>query len=67
MVPHVYKTQKLREEHILRLSENKKLRKIFEPKRDKVTEGWRKLHNEELPHLFFPPSIIRMIRSRRMG
>jgi hypothetical protein len=42
------------------------LRRIFGPKRDKVTEGWRKLHNEELHSLYSSPSIIRMIKSRRM-
>jgi hypothetical protein len=35
-------------------------------KRDEVTGGWRKLHNEELHTLYSSPSIIRMIRSRRM-
>jgi hypothetical protein len=42
------------------------LRRIFGPKRDEVTGGWRKLHNEELHNLFFSPSIIRMIKSRRI-
>jgi hypothetical protein len=46
--------------------ENKVLRRIFGPKRDEVTGDWRKLHNEELPNLYFSPSIIRMIKSRRM-
>jgi hypothetical protein len=41
----------LREEHKLRVSENRVLRRIFEPKRDEVTGGWRKLHNEELRNL----------------
>jgi hypothetical protein len=41
------------------------LRKIFGPKRDEVTGGWRKLHNEELHRLYSSPSIIRMIKSRR--
>jgi hypothetical protein len=39
---------------------------IFEPKRDHVTGGWRKLHNEELHNLYSSPSIIRMIKSRKM-
>jgi hypothetical protein len=39
---------------------------IFGPKRDGVTGGWRKLHNEELHNLYFSPSIIIMIKSRRM-
>jgi hypothetical protein len=42
------------------------LRKIFGPKRDEVTGGWRKLHNEELHNLYSSPSIIGMIKSRRM-
>jgi hypothetical protein len=46
--------------------ENRVLRIIFGPKRDEVTRGWRKLHNEE-PHNFYSsPSIVRMITSRRM-
>ncbi|PNF13874.1 hypothetical protein B7P43_G11475 [Cryptotermes secundus] len=56
----------LREEHRLRVFENRMLRRIFGPKRDEVTGGWRKLHNEELHNLYSSPSIIRMIRSRRM-
>jgi hypothetical protein len=51
----------LREEHRLRVFEKRVLRRIFGPKRDEVMGGWRKLHNEELS-----PSIIRMIKSRRM-
>jgi hypothetical protein len=42
---------------------------VFEnrvPKRDEVTGGWRKLHNEELYDLYSSPSIIRIIKSRRM-
>jgi hypothetical protein len=46
--------------------ENKVLRRIFGPKRDEMTAKWRKLHNEELHDLYFSPSIIRMIKSRRM-
>jgi hypothetical protein len=42
------------------------LRRIFGPKRDEVTGGWRKLHNEELHSLFSSPNIIRMFKSRRM-
>jgi hypothetical protein len=41
----------LREEHILRLFENRGLRRIFGLKRDEVTGGWRKLHDEELHRL----------------
>jgi hypothetical protein len=46
--------------------ENRVLRGIFGPKRDEVIGGWRKLHNEELHNLYSSPSIIRMIKSRRM-
>jgi hypothetical protein len=42
------------------------LRRIFGPKRDEVTGEWRKLHNEELRDLYSSPSIIRIIKSRRM-
>jgi hypothetical protein len=45
---------------------NRVLRRIFGSKRDNVTGGWRKLHNEELHNLYSSPSISRMITSRRM-
>jgi hypothetical protein len=54
------------EEHRLRVFQNRVLRRMFGPKRDEVTGGWRKLHNEELHNLYSSPSIIRMIKSRRM-
>jgi hypothetical protein len=56
----------VREEHKLRVFEKRVLRRIFGPKRDGVMEGWRKLHNEELHNLYSSPSIIRVIKSRRM-
>jgi hypothetical protein len=56
----------LRAEHRLRVFLNRVLRKIFEPKRDEVTGEWRKLHNEELRDLYCSPSIIKMVKSRRM-
>jgi hypothetical protein len=42
------------------------LRRIFGPKRDKITGEWRRLHNEELYALFSSPNIIRVIKSRRL-
>jgi hypothetical protein len=56
----------LREEHRLRVFENRVLRRIFGPKRDEVTDEWRKLHNKKLLDLYSSPSIIRIIRSRRI-
>jgi hypothetical protein len=52
----------LREEHRLRVFENRMLRKVCRPRRDEVTGGWRKLHNEELRDLYSSPSIIRIIK-----
>ena len=46
--------------------ENRLLRRILGPKRDKVTEEWRKLHYEELNDLYSLPNIVRVIKSRRM-
>jgi hypothetical protein len=56
----------LREEYRLRVLENSVLRRIFCPKGDEVTGEWRKLHSEELRDLYSSPSIIRIIKSRRM-
>jgi hypothetical protein len=50
----------------VKVFENGVLRRIFGPKRDKVTGDWRKLHNEELHNLCSWPNIIRMFKSRRM-
>jgi hypothetical protein len=47
--------------------ESMMLGRIFGPKRDGVAGGWRKLHNEELHDLYSSPSIIKIIKSRRMG
>jgi len=49
----------------MRVYENWVMR-IFGPKRDEVTGEWRKLHNEELNDLYSSPSIVRVIKSRRM-
>jgi hypothetical protein len=51
----------LREEHRLRVFENRALRRILGPKRDEVTEEWRKLHSGELHNLYPSPDIIRQI------
>jgi hypothetical protein len=56
----------LREENRLRVFENRVLRWLFGPKRDEVTGEWRKLHNEELRDLYSSPSIITIIKLRRM-
>jgi hypothetical protein len=56
----------LREEHRLRVFENRVLRRIFVLKRDEVTGSWRKLHNEELHGLYSSPGIVRVIKERRM-
>jgi hypothetical protein len=56
----------LREEHRLRVFENRVLRRIFGPKRDEVTGGWRKLHNEELHGLYSSLGIVKVIKARRM-
>jgi hypothetical protein len=56
----------VREEHRLRVFQNRVLRRIFGPKRDEVTGEWRKLHNEELHILYFSPNTITQIKSRRM-
>jgi hypothetical protein len=55
----------LREEHRLRVFENRVLRKIFGPKREEHG-SWRKLHNDELHDLYSSPNIVRVIESRRM-
>jgi hypothetical protein len=57
---------KVRGEHRLSVFENRALRRIFGAKRDVVTGGWRKLHNEELYNLYCSPSIIKIIQSRLM-
>jgi len=54
----------LREERKLRVFENMVLRRIFGPRKDEVTEEWRRLHNEELNDLYSSLNIVRVIKSR---
>jgi hypothetical protein len=56
----------LREEHRLSMFEYRVLRIIFAPKRDEVTGEWRKLQNEDFRNLYSAPSIIRMIKSKKV-
>jgi len=56
----------LREECRLRVFENRVLRRIFGPKSDEVTGEWRKLDNEELNDLYPSPSVVHVLKSRRM-
>jgi hypothetical protein len=58
-------TTAIKEGHRLRVPEDKKLRRIFGLKREEVTGGWRRLHNEELHSLYFSPN-IRVIKSRKI-
>jgi hypothetical protein len=55
----------LREEHRLRVFENRVLRRIFGPKSEE-DGSWRKLHNDEIHNLYSSPNIVRVIKSRRM-
>jgi hypothetical protein len=68
VVLYGYETWSLtfRDEHRLRVFENRVLRRIIGPKFDEVTGEWRKLHNKELHNLYSSPSIIRIIKSRRI-
>jgi hypothetical protein len=50
----------LKEKHGLKVSENMELRRIFGPKKEEVTGGWRRLHNEELRNLYASPDIVRV-------
>jgi hypothetical protein len=55
----------LREEHRLRASQKRVLRRVFGSKEDYMAGGWRKLHNEERHNLYSSPIIIRMLKSRK--
>jgi hypothetical protein len=59
------KSLTLREEHRLRVFENRVLRRILRPKREE-DGSWRKLHNDELHSLCSSPNIVRVIKSMRM-
>jgi hypothetical protein len=56
----------LREEHILRVFENRVLSRLFGRKKDEMSGEWRKFHNEDLHNLYSSADIIRQIKSRRM-
>jgi hypothetical protein len=56
----------LREEHRLRVFENRVIRRIFGPRTEEVIGDWRRLHNEELHNLYTSPNIIRVIKTRRL-
>jgi hypothetical protein len=56
----------VREIHRLRMFENRVLKRIFGLNRDEVTGKWRKLHNQDLCYLYSLPSIIKIIKVRRM-
>jgi len=55
-----------REEHRLRVFENRVLRRPFEPKEEEVTGGWKRMHNEGLRNLYASQNIIKVVKSRRM-
>jgi hypothetical protein len=59
-------SQTLREEHRLRVFENRVLRGMFGPKRYEIERGCRKVHNEELHNLYCSPGITRMIKSKKI-
>jgi hypothetical protein len=52
----------LREEHLLRVFENRVLKRIIRPKKEEVAGGWRRLYNEVLHNLYDSPEIIRVIK-----
>jgi len=56
----------MREERRLRAFENRGLRRMFGPKRDKVTGEWKQLHNEGLSDLYCSPNFVWVTKSRRI-
>jgi hypothetical protein len=56
----------LREKRKLRVFENRVLRRIYGSNRDEVTGEWRKLHTEDLNYLYSSPTMVGVIKSRRM-
>jgi hypothetical protein len=68
MVLYSYETWSLtlKEEDEQKMFQKDVLRRIFGSKRDEAIGGWRKLHNEELHDLYSSPSIIRIIKLRKM-
>jgi hypothetical protein len=66
-LPVLYEYETLRKEHRLWVFRDSMLRKIFGPKMDEITVGWRRLHNEELPGLYSSPSIAQVCKSRMRG
>jgi hypothetical protein len=61
----IYGWETLREEHRLRIFENRVLRRIFGCKREEE-RSWRKLHNDKLHSLYSSPNIVSVIKSRKM-
>jgi hypothetical protein len=57
----------VREEHTLKVYDNRVLGRIFGSEREEVAGGWRTLHNEVLCNVYASPNIIRVSKSRRMG
>jgi hypothetical protein len=53
----------IREDHRMKMFENRVTRRTFGSKRDEVTGGWRKLHNMEINNVYSSPSIIRTFMS----
>jgi hypothetical protein len=58
---------RLREEHRVRVFEKRAVSEVFGTKREEVTGGWRRLHNEELHNLYASPNTIQMMKSRWSG